>query len=275
MTALHWQDLTSAEAAGLDPARTVVAFPVGATEQHGPHLPLGTDTLIAEGVAARFMALVPPDLPVVVLPGLAFGKSNEHQDFAGTLTLSAETMIRMLREIGTGVARTGLRKMLFVNAHGGQPQVLDIVAQDLRADHGMIVHVANVWRLMDRPAHFPPGELAQGLHGGAVETSLMLSLRPDLVRSGRIGTFPSAIAALGARHPKLAGGGRPAFAWQAQDLNPAGAVGDARLARPEIGARLIDDAAAALVALARELSALPLETARTRPNARGHIDGSG
>lgn len=263
MTARPWQDLTTTDFAALDRARTVAILPVAAVEQHGPHLPVGTDAMIAAGILSQAMPLVPQDLPVLVLPTMAVGKSNEHQDFPGTLTLSAETLGRMLTEVGESVTRAGLRKLMLFNSHGGQPQVLDIVAQDLRARLGMAVVVVNVWRLMDRAAAFPARERAVGIHGGGLETALMLHLRPELVRRDQIRDFPSAADELAKSFPLLAGEGRLNFAWQAQDLNPAGAVGDARLGTAEIGARLVDQAARAVVALAEELSRLPLAVLRS------------
>lgn len=262
MTARFWQDLTTRDVAALDRDHAVALLPVAATEQHGPHLPLGTDAFINEGVTRRAMALAPPSLDLIVLPAVAIGKSNEHQDFGGTLTLSAETLIGMLTEIGEGVARSGLRKLILFNSHGGQPQVLDIVAQDLRARHRMIVVVANAWRMMDRAKRIPETEREVGIHGGALETALMLHLRPDLVRDDEIRAFPSSARELESAFPNLAAAGRLGFAWQAQDLNPSGAVGDARLATAEIGQGLVEDAAGALVALATDLARLPIEVLR-------------
>ena len=265
MSVRYWQDLTTEEAAALDRGRTVALLPVAAIEQHGPHLPLGTDAMINEGLVARTAATAPADLPLVVLPMIAIGKSNEHQDFAGTLSVSAETLLRLLTEIADGVARAGVRKLILLNSHGGQPQVLDIVAQDLRARLGMIVVVANAWRMMDREALLPPAEREAGLHAGGFETALMLHLRPDLVRRDRIRDFPSNARDLEKKFPSLAAHGRVAFAWQAQDLNPAGAVGDARLGTAEMGRKLIDSAAARLAALADELARLPAEIVDRRP----------
>jgi creatinine amidohydrolase len=253
-----WQDLTTADFAALDRARSVAILPVAAVEQHGPHLPLGTDAMINEGVLNRALARAPASLPVLALPAMPIGKSNEHADFPGTLTLSAETLIRMLTEIGESVRRAGLRKLILLNSHGGQIQVLDIVAQDLRARHAMLAVVVNAWRLMDREAAFPAAEREAGLHGGGVETALMLHLRPDLVRKDRIQDFPSKARALEKDYPTLAAGGRLGFAWQAQDLNPAGAVGDARLGTAAIGERLVEEAASRLIQIAEEMSRLPL-----------------
>jgi creatinine amidohydrolase len=264
MSMRFWQELTTEDAAALDRGRAVALLPVAAVEQHGPHLPLGTDAMINEGLVARAMAIAPADLDLLVLPMLTIGKSNEHQDFSGTLSVSAETLLRLLTEVAESVTRAGLRKLILLNSHGGQPQVLEIAAQDLRARLGMIVVAANAWRMMDREAVLPPAEREAGLHAGGFETALMLHLRPDLVRRDKVRDFPSRARDLEKRFPSLAAHGRVAFAWQAQDLNPAGAVGDARLGTAEMGRKLIDGAAARLIALADELARLPAEAVDRR-----------
>lgn len=264
MTARYWRDLTTEDFAGLEPARQVAVLPVAAIEQHGPHLPLATDAAINTGILTRAVELTPMETPVLVLPMLPVGLSPEHRDFAGTLSLSAETLLRMVVEIGESVGRAGVRKLILFNSHGGQPAVLDIAAQDLRTRHAMIAVVVNSWRLMRPAEFFPPAEREAGIHAGANETSLLLHLHPGLVRRDRIADFPSAARQHERDHPELAGGGRFKFAWQTQDLNPLGAVGDARLASAEAGQALIEQAARALVALATDLSRLPLEVLKDR-----------
>jgi creatinine amidohydrolase len=264
MTARYWKDLTTEDFAGLDPARHVVIFPIAATEQHGPHLPLGTDSAINAGIIARAVDLMPMDTPVLVLPMAAVGLSPEHRDFAGTLSLSPETLLRLVVEIGESVARTGLRKLILFNSHGGQPAVLDIAAQQLRTSHGLITVVANSWRLMRPAEFFPAAEREAGIHAGANETSLLLHLHPGLVRRDRIADQPSAARRYERDHPELAGGGRFKFAWQTQDLNPTGAVGDATLGTAEAGQAMIEQAARALTVLAADLSRLPLDILKTR-----------
>jgi len=264
VTARYWKDLTTEDFAALDPAHQVTLLPVAATEQHGPHLPLGTDAAINAGIIARAVELVPMETPLLVLPMLPVGLSPEHRDFPGTLTVSAETLLRMVVEIGESVARAGLRKLILFNSHGGQPAALDIAAQELRSRHGLLAVVANSWRMMRPAEFFSPAEREAGIHAGAIETSVILHLHPGLVRRDRIADFPSAARRHERDHPELAGGGRFKFAWQSQDLNPAGAVGDARSATGEVGAVLVDQAARALVALASDLSRLPLDVLTSR-----------
>ena len=116
----YWQDMTTEELGRLEAGRVIAILPVGAIEQHGPHLPVGTDACIGQGIAERALALLPNGLPVTVLPMLPVGKSDEHLAFAGTLTLSAESLIRLWTEVGDLIARVGLRKLVLLNSHGGQ-----------------------------------------------------------------------------------------------------------------------------------------------------------
>src|SRR3712207_3047616 len=138
MPARYWPDPTTEDFRTRDMSRTIAVLPVGATEQHGPHLPVGVDTYINEGYLARMMALVPEDLDVLVLPVQTVGKSNEHLAFPGTLTLSAETAIRAWTEIGDSIHRAGCRKLVFANSHGGNVSIIDIVARELRVRHGLL-----------------------------------------------------------------------------------------------------------------------------------------
>src|SRR5258708_6326664 len=206
VTARYWKDLTTEDFAVLDPARQVAILPVAAVEQHGPHLPLGTDAAINTGIVARAVALMPMDTPVLVLPLIQVGLSPEHRDFPGTLTLSPETLLRLVIEIAESVARAGLRKIILFNSHGGQPAVLDLAAQQLRTANAMMAVVAHSWRMMRPAEFFPPAEREAGIHAGANETSLLLHLHPGLVRRDRIARPPSAARGLQREHPELARG---------------------------------------------------------------------
>ena len=159
-----WHDLASPDFAALDPESTVVVLPVGAIEQHGPHLPVAVDTCLVEAIVRRGLELLDPGTPVLVLPTTAVGKSNEHLAYPGTLTLSAETLARVWYELGASVRRAGLRKLLLFNGHGGQPQVMQIVARELRIDHGMLTVAAN-WFSWGLPEGlFDAAEIRHGIH---------------------------------------------------------------------------------------------------------------
>ena len=260
-----WQDLTSEDFAAIDPETVIALLPVAATEQHGPHLPLFTDAYINEGIVDRMFELLPEDLSVLVLPMTPVGDSAEHGAFPGTLSLTPETLIRAWREIGESVADAGIRKLVILNSHGGQPQIVDIVAQDLRLGRAMLVVKANTSRFGVPPGLFAEEEIAHGIHAGGIETSLMLHLRPDLVRGERAENFAPLSLTLDRELPSLGKQGPARFAWAAQDLHESGACGDARDADAERGRLLLDHAARALVALLEDVQRFPLAWLRDGP----------
>lgn len=234
-------------------AGAIAVLPVGAIEQHGPHLPMIVDTAIAEGVVEAAVALMPDTLPAVMLPGVRVGYSREHENFAGTLSLRPETYLQMMLDLGVSVARAGVKKLVLLNGHGGNPPVLDIMARELRAHHEMLVVVANWYRLGLPEGLFPADEVLHGLHGGAVETSAMMHLRPGSVRQDEVTDFVSLTAEMAQNYDQLSATGDLRFGWLAEDINPAGAAGDATLAVAEAGAMAIDYAAARLVSLLEEV----------------------
>jgi creatinine amidohydrolase len=261
----RWDELTSREFAALDLEGTLAILPVGAVEQHGPHLPVAVDTCLNEAIVRRGLELMPVGLPALVLPTVAVGKSNEHVDFPGTLTMSAETLGRVWYEIGASVRRAGVRKLLLFNSHGGQPQVMQIVARELRIDHDMLVVAANwySWGLPD--GLFDEVELRHGIHAGAIETSMMLAVRPDLVELAVVADFVPVTVADDAEFPRLRALGAAGLGWLAQDLHGAGACGDATRATAADGAAVIEHAARHLVELVQELVQFPLHRLRGRP----------
>jgi creatinine amidohydrolase len=253
MPARHWLDLTTEEFRTRDMSRTIAVLPVAAVEQHGPHLPVGVDTFINEGYLARALPLVPDDLDILVLPVQAVGKSNEHLGFPGTLTLSAETAIRAWTEIGESVHRAGCRKIVFLNSHGGNVSVVDIVARELRVRCGMLaVNVA--WHRLGYPEDLlDEKEARHGIHAGHAETSLMLAFRPDTVRMERAQNFEPRTVGMEQRFRYLRATQPIGFGWMSQDLNAAGAMGDASRATAEDGEAAADYGAQAFVALLREI----------------------
>lgn len=267
-----WSELATTDFAALEPARAIAVLPVAATEQHGPHLPLAVDTALADGIVAAALPHLPADLPALFLPTQAVGFSPEHAAFAGTLTLRAETVIRLWTEIGECVAAAGVRKLLLFNTHGGQVGLLDVVARDLRARLGLLV-VSTSWfnlPLLDETgadvnARFGPQEHRFGVHGGDVETSMLLALAPQQVRMDRARHFRSTSQDRAAAFPVLGNGRSARFAWQTQDLNPDGAAGDAAAATAEKGRALLDAAGRALAQLLGDIDRLPLQTLRDGP----------
>lgn len=260
----RWGDLTTEAFDGLDPERTVALLPIAATEQHGPHLPLSTDADIAEGLIAAALPHLGDGLDLLVLPMLAVGLSPEHADFAGTLTLEPETLLAAICEIGAGVEAAGLGKLALFNSHGGQSRLLDLAAQRLRRESDILAVAINGYRLWRAEEVFPEAEVRHGIHAGAVETSIMLHLKPDLVRRDKIAAHVSLSAEMERDYGRLTPFGRVGFGWQAQDLSETGACGDATLASAEAGRLLLDQAGTALAELLGEIARLPLATLKGR-----------
>jgi len=246
------------------PQETVAVLPVGAIEQHGPHLPVWVDSCINELLLDRALAAMPSTTRALALPLQAVGKSNEHSAFPGTLSLSCETLVKMLLELGESIHRAGIRRLILLNSHGGQPQVMDIVARELRIRYSMLV-VNAAWFNMGLPDNlFSAEECRHGIHGGEVETSLMLHLRPDLVDMSRARKFASLGQEIEKDFELLTVEGRFGFGWQAQDLNPWGVCGNAAAADAERGARLAEHLVHTFVDLVGEVARFPLDRLRAR-----------
>jgi len=261
---MTWQDIAGAAGATV---RWIAVLPLAAVEQHGPHLPLGVDTYIAEAYLARLQALLPADLPVTFLPVQRIGVSAEHLSFPGTLTLSAATAMAAWTELGESLARAGVRKLVLVTSHGGNVAAMESVARDLRARLGMLAVTVGWHRFGYPDGAFSAEEKKHGIHGGDIETSLMLAGKPDTVRMDQAPNATPATIAM-AREFKWLGAYRPAgFAWMTQDLNPTGAVGDATLATAAKGEAALDHGAKAFVELLREIDRFDLSRLREGPLA--------
>ncbi len=253
MRRLDWAGYRRTEFEGLDPERVIAVLPTAAVEQHGPHLPVGVDTMIAEGMLGEFRRVCPDDLEVRILPVQAVGKSNEHLDAPGTLTLDAPTALAAWTQIGLSVARAGLRKIVIVNSHGGNLDLVSILSRELRVRAGMLA-VKCQWGAFGTPEGlFSEREKAHGIHGGDLETSLMLRFRPELVDMAAAADFRSA-----AEETAIPPIGPVSHGWMARDLNPAGTVGEAHLATAEKGAATCAHQVAGFVDLLRQVRDTPL-----------------
>ncbi|KIT14848.1 creatininase family protein [Jannaschia aquimarina] len=249
MSARDWADLRAPDFEALAPMRTIAVLPTAAIEQHGPHLPVGTDTYIAEGMLDEVRATCPDDLDLLILPVQAVGKSNEHLWAAGTLTLTAETALRAWGEIGDSLARAGIRKVILVNSHGGNLDLVSILSRELRVKHDMLA-VKCQWMSFGAPdGMFGAQEAQFGIHGGDRETSLMLAFRPETVEMGAARDFRS--TAEDAPIPPI---GPVSLGWVASDLSPDGVVGEAHLATAEKGHALARHQARGFLELARALA---------------------
>ena len=265
----HWNELCTRDFPLGDVESSVALLPLAAVEQHGPHLPLATDLLIAEALVAEAVSRHEGPATLVVLPPMAVGDSLEHTAFPGTLSGRSHDLLSLWGDVCAGVCRAGIRKLVLLNTHGGNQPLVDLLAVRLRAEQGMLVARASYGRLGMPSGLFQADELAHGLHGGEVETSLMLALRPELVRRHALedfGGLPAERAAAGG----LLGVERPVgMGWMSQDLHPAGVCGNAAAADPRRGAALLAHLGEALAGLVTEMAATPLSVL-----AAGPLDGA-
>jgi creatinine amidohydrolase len=256
----YWREMPSS-AFGADAADWIAVLPLAATEQHGPHLPLGVDSMIAQGMIAACVDALPEEVPVTFLPVQEICKSNEHIDFPGTLTVDWDTITHTWIDIGTSVARAGPKTLIIVTSHGGNIAPIEIAARELHQRFGLRV-VTTSWGRLGRwqEIYTYDGPIID-IHAGLSETSVMLALRPDLVDMDKAQDFDSAQRALKKTSKKLGYHDAPAnLAWLAQDLNPQGAVGDASTATAEAGRKDIQSVAHGFCALIADLQKLDKET---------------
>ncbi|MBR8831403.1 MAG: Creatinine amidohydrolase [Chroococcopsis gigantea SAG 12.99] len=235
--------LTWAEIADMtDKENVVIIQPVGAIEQHGPHLPIIVDAAISMGVLGKALEQLPPTIPAYALPCLYYGKSNEHWGFPGTITLSAETLMRVLREVAQSIYRAGFRKLILMNSHGGQPQIMEIVARDLHQEYGdFSVFPLFTWRVPHNAKDLlTEQELKHGIHAGDGETSLLLSLLPQQVQMDKaVREYPPELPS----DSLLSMEGKLPYAWLTKELSTSGVIGDATTASQEKGDKLLQSLA--------------------------------
>ncbi|MBM3589411.1 MAG: creatininase family protein [Alphaproteobacteria bacterium] len=264
-----WWDHSTKNFAEMDMANLVAILPVAATEQHGPHSPVRVGAAINQGIIDQAVGLMPDDLPVLVLPMMPVGESNEHRAFPGTLSLSHETLFRLWFDIAESVLRTGCRKLILFNSHGGQPQVANILARKLRVRHKVFVVNATWWNITKRDDLFSAMELKHGIHGGEVETSTMLHLCPDMIAMEHAANYAPLSIEIERAGGILTPEGAVGFGWRTHDLEPSGACGDAAASDANRGSMVVQRMAKALVQLCHEVYAYPMEcvTKKTLYNA--------
>ncbi|MEM6255792.1 MAG: creatininase family protein [Cyanobacteria bacterium P01_D01_bin.156] len=243
---LTWQDIDGMA----NKEQVVIVQPVGAIEQHGPHLPLVVDTALGMAVMGQALEQLDPSIPAYCLPPLCYGKSNEHWGFAGTITLSTDTLISVLMDVANSIYRAGFRKLVLLNSHGGQPQVLEIVARDMHQqwpDFWIFPHF--VWHVPHQVGELlSPQERLQGIHAGDAETSAMLAILPDQVHMDRaVKEYPPEYDGL------LSLEGALPFGWMTQDISKSGVVGDATVATAEKGKEILTQVAAGWVTVLEEI----------------------
>lgn len=245
---LTWTDI----AAIPDKENVVIIQPIGAIEQHGPHLPIIVDSAISVAVLGKALSKLDQNIPAYALPNLYYGKSNEHWHFPGTITLSAQTLIAVLMEVAESIYRAGFRKFVLMNSHGGQPQVLEIVARDLHIKYSdFLIFPLFTWRVPHIAKELlTPKELELGIHAGDAETSLMLSVLPEYVKmAAAVTEYPQGLP----ENSLISMEGNLPFAWATQDLSKSGIMGDPTTATKEKGDRLLESVADGWVQVIKDI----------------------
>lgn len=244
-------DLRAPEIAERITERSIIVQPLGAIEQHGPHLPLSTDALVATAVAEAALAEVGEELDVWLLPTLSYTKSNEHAWSPGTIWLSATTLMAVLDDIGRCIATTKAKRFVFLNGHGGNSALANVACRELRLKHGLMTFLAHPGMPADQGGASPAGELGMGIHGGTDETSVVLHLAPELVRMDLAERrVPEKIA----DNKYVRFGGRVSFGWLSNDFNDEGYIGDPTPANADLGKQLFEGNVRAFAEALREVA---------------------
>lgn len=264
MTIHEWRHLTTTDFEQLDPSQMLVLLPLGAVEQHGPHLPVGTDDLLASRVLVEVIEQI-DDLELLLLPSIWCTKSNEHLNFAGTLSLSTETLRSMLHDLGSSLSRSGFRKLVLMNWHGGNTDLLVTATRDIRERFSLFVFLIDGLRLAAELKDSAADEGADfDVHAGRGETSMMLAAFPELVRRewlGHVGDKenPGRLhATLGRSDFITIEGGSVYLGWEAEDLSLDGVIGDPQGANAAEGDRYIKQIAARMATILSEIASFEI-----------------
>ena len=262
----YWSDLSTTDFDRLNIGEFLVVLPIGATEQHGPHLPLSVDCLIVQEIIQVALKVLQKETPVLVLPTQKVGLSTEHQAFKGTLTHSPALVIQTWMELADGLARSGVKKLLLFNAHGGHQGLIELVAREIRAKHGILVYSCNWYQLPIEQKVldlFDASEHRFGIHAGAIETSIIMATHPQLVDTTSFQNFTSSAKDRAEKYPILGNSKSAKLGWMIQDYNSSGAVGDLSQASADKGKALLQSAGMCLSQLILEILSLPLNTIKT------------
>ncbi len=244
-------DLRAPEISSALTSESIIVLPLGAIEQHGPHLPMSTDFVVAEAASKAAVDTVGEEVNAWLLPALPYTKSNEHAWSAGTMWLSATTLMSVLDDIGRSIASTQAKRVLFINGHGGNSALVQVMNRELRLKYGLQTFLAHPHMPADQGGSSAASELGMGIHGGMDETSVMLHLCPELVdMSLAVRRVPEKLA----DNDHVRFGGKVAFGWLSNDFFPDGHIGDPTGATAEIGKKMFDSAVAGLCEAMREIS---------------------
>lgn len=256
----YWRNLKTTDFGGIDRERCVVILPLAAIEQHGPHLPLDVDLRINEGILSGVASTAPENLSFLILPSQSVGYSAEHEAFSGTLSLTPGALIENWTSLIGQAAALGFRRFLLFNSHGGNSDLMRVTARELRVDLNVLAVAASWYRMVKLDAFTGAAELEHGIHGGTIETSVMLHLNPDAVDMSKAESFTSHAVKIAEENHHLSATGNVQFGWMAQDLHPSGAVGDAAAATAKAGEEIVSAAVQSVIELLSEIASFDLST---------------
>lgn len=235
----HLENLSGPEISQMITESSIIVQPIGAVEQHGPHLPLSVDHVIADEAAEALVAEHGDQHDLWLLPTLSVSKSNEHAWSPGTLWLSATTMLAVLDDIARSISSTAAQRLVFLNGHGGNSSLLNVACREIRLAYGLMTFLVHPFVPPDQGGSSPGTEQGMGIHGGHQETSVFMHLRPELVHLEKAGrAVPSALAEN--EHVKF--GGPTSFGWLSNDFSPDGHIGDPTTATATEGEQLFKTA---------------------------------
>lgn len=260
--------LTSLQIKQLPKEDALVILPVGAIEQHGWHMPVMTDALIGEALLTQTMELLPEGANVWLLPPISYGKSNEHLDYAGTFSLSASTLLHVLSDIGASLKRNGFRRLLLFNTHGGNVDLLNVAARNIRVDTGLMVFYVNPHSLDTVHDLVTEEELEYGIHGGDIETSMVLAIKPGWVHGKLAVSEIPDVSSL----EYLTLEGKIRFAWVMSDISHTGIAGDATQATAEKGALIMERSASELAKSLQEVCRFEIADVNPKVNHEPYYD---
>lgn len=240
-----WAELTYKQIAELGNRNAWALLPIGSIEQHGPHLPVGTDSLLLKEILRLALEKYKPGFPVVVLPILEFGKSIEHRDYPGTVSFSTRTMLAILDDFASSLTSANIKRLAIINSHGGNTALINGYLLDLRSNYNIeviAIHLSTIYRNVEREFKDMIGDF---FHACGLETSLALSLFPEFVNMSEVPTAhdddPSKFHRLISLRDKVSMG------WSAREISSSGAIGQPWLANAEVGEKLADKITSALV----------------------------
>ena len=235
---LSWQEIAELK----NKENIVIIQPIGAIEQHGYHLPIAVDSAISLGVLGKALSKLDNKYPAYALPCFYYGKSNEHWGFPGTITLTASTMLSVIKEMADSIYRAGFRKLVLMNSHGGQPQIMEIAARDIHQENpDFNIFPLFTWRVPNIAKKLLTSQESEyGIHAGDAETSLLLALLPEQVKMDlAVKEYPKNLPT----DSLISMEGKIPFAWLTSEVSSSGVIGDATLASKEKGELILESLA--------------------------------